>query len=108
MDLWIRSQDKTKLLKINGLYINIINDFNSGGFGIYIQSELSKTNFERLGIYSTKERVLEILDEITNILEQEEFFHIRKSALNNLDDIAEPKYILNPVGQPKVYKMPIE
>lgn len=61
-----------------------------------------------LGEYSTKERALEVLDEINDLLEQEEILHIRKSSLNNLDDLAEPKYILNPVGQPRVYTMPIE
>ena len=63
------------------------------------------TNVERVdaeNAYITVEGKYEYL------LEQEEIFHIRKSSLNNLDELAEPKYILKPVGQPRVYTMPNE
>ncbi len=52
MDLWIRSQDKSTLLKINYLYVNE-ND-------IHREDEL-------LGTYKSKERALEVLDEINEI-----------------------------------------
>jgi len=108
MDLWLRSQNREVMIKVDGLYVDIPNDFNSGGFGVYTSSKLTNNGFLRLGKYKTKERALEVLDEINDLLEQEEIFHIRKSSLNNLDDLADPKYILNPIGQPRVYTMPIE
>ena len=61
-----------------------------------------------LGKYKTKERAKEVLQEIIEVLKNEEFFHIKKSSLNNLDELAEPKYILKPVSRPKVYEMPKE
>ncbi len=61
-----------------------------------------------LGNYKTEERAKEVLQEIVKLFKNEEFFHIRKSSLNNLDELAEPKYILKPVSRPKVYEMPDE
>ena len=55
MDLWIRSQDKECLTKVNHLY------FNNNGY-IKQQEDLI------LGTYKSKERALEILDEIQNLL----------------------------------------
>ena len=55
MDLWIRSQDKEKLLKANDIAIemNMI-------YGYFDKN----TEYEHLGSYATKERALEVLDEI--------------------------------------------
>jgi len=66
MELWIRSQDKSKIVKVNELYSSLQEDFGTGKFGIYS----SNTNYyqkERpllLGNYKTKERALEVLNEI--------------------------------------------
>ena len=63
MDLWIRTQDKKRLLKINVLgyveyqNVNVING--------YFTNEVD--NYD-LGIYNSKERALEVLDEIQDIL----------------------------------------
>ena len=59
MELWIRSQDKTILTKINE--------------DIYVYDNLDKTSTIKtdkwqLGTYTTKERALEVLDEIQDIL----------------------------------------
>lgn len=53
MDLWIRSQDKTKLIKTDGIGLTPI------GLSIY---SIGTTGV--LATYSTKERALKILDEI--------------------------------------------
>ena len=42
------------------------------------------------------------------LFKDEEIFHITKSTLNNLDELAEPKYILKPVSRRKVFEMPEE
>lgn len=63
MDVWIRSQDKMILSKINNIkLIDYDEEYSLVG---YCERELD--NFD-LGVYETKERALEILDEIQNIL----------------------------------------
>lgn len=54
MDLWIRSQDRKELFKINEIHAE--------------DSYLASDEFGFLGEYKTKERALEILDEIEKIL----------------------------------------
>lgn len=68
MELWIRSQDKRILQKIDNIYL----DANYENKRICNYVDDYKTE---LGTYKTKERALEVLDEIQNILK--------------------PKYILN-------------
>ena len=58
MDLWIRSQDKTSLRKVQGLNITC------GEEGFYIEEYDTDT----LGRYKTQERALEVLDEIQSLL----------------------------------------
>lgn len=58
MELWVRSQDKTTLSKITE--ISFDNDF--------IMGKNDNQVFTFLGQYDTKERCLEILDEIQKIL----------------------------------------
>ena len=68
MEFWIRSQDKEKLLKANdiGISNNTINEGGSIKFkGYKIVGYFDKnTEYELLGTYETKERALEVLDEI--------------------------------------------
>ena len=63
MELWIRSQDKKSLIKVNKVCFerNIDDEPTIYGYENY-------ENYERLGIYKTKERALEVLDEIEKIL----------------------------------------
>lgn len=69
MELWIRSQDREKLLKCNDIAIlnNMINEKEITRFKGY-KIVGKNTEYEDLGIYETKERALEVLDEIQNIL----------------------------------------
>ena len=60
MELWIRIQDKTILQKVDNLLISNGNNAE-GTFSIYTNS-LPSQNI--LGRYKTKERALEVLDEI--------------------------------------------
>lgn len=62
MNLWIRSQDKKKLVNINA--VNILEFEALIAIHGYINSE---THFW-LGNYKTKERALEILDEIQHYI----------------------------------------
>ena len=70
MELWIRSQDRENTVKINRQYglhwgdkTMIIADYQPDFVGT--EGEY----YELLGKYSTKERALEVLDEIQNIID---------------------------------------
>lgn len=64
MNLWVRNQDKTIFQKVDNLLIS--DGDNAGGtFNIYTNLLPAKNV---LGRYKTKERAIEILDEIQNIL----------------------------------------
>ena len=64
MDLWIRSQDKESLTKVSNIQYtyekgNLYTDVNGKHYiGTYYD------NLKILGTYKTKERALEVLDEI--------------------------------------------
>ena len=64
MELWIRSQDEMKLVKVNYIYAMEGNDY----FTIYGETIDSGPIIAK---YKTKERALEVLDEIQeNIVKQ--------------------------------------
>lgn len=67
MELWIRSQDKMNLVKVRQVGVNYQN--NKQIIANYTPElyENSGEFVELLGIYKTKERALEVLDEINNI-----------------------------------------
>ena len=65
MELWIRSQDKEKLLKISGIqYQNCKLVENETVEANILIGFYSSYENEILGEYKTKERALEVLDEI--------------------------------------------
>ena len=68
MELWIRSQDKMNLVKVRQVCVNYQN--NKQIIANYIPElyENSGECCEFLGTYETKERAIEVLDEIQNIL----------------------------------------
>ena len=56
MELWIRSQDKTTLIRSYEIYIS---EYGKGSYVIR-----AKKTSHVLGTYKTKERAIEVLDEI--------------------------------------------
>ena len=58
MELWIRSQDKTKLMKVDEV------EFQQDDYGFCIFAWKDKFEGSRTGTYKSKERALEVLDEI--------------------------------------------
>ena len=80
MELWIRSQNKLKLLKVNNLSICY-------GEKWYNEDSLLRNKWENsyeiqnndicVGIYQTKERALEVLDEI-----QKHIINLGETVLN--------------------------
>ena len=65
MDLWIRTQDRMRLVKPNRLAIKGESKLVGLGDWYIIESQ----NSLRYATYSTKERALEVLDEIQDMLE---------------------------------------
>ena len=60
--MWIRTQNKEDLIKCQK--ISIIGPSKD----VYLLVELTNDNYIELGIYKSKERALEVLDEIQNLL----------------------------------------
>ena len=73
MELWIRSQDKEDLIKVDNLglayegkYAFVDNDRIDDKFYI---CQFTNNFHAKLGVYATKERALEVLDEIQKMLD---------------------------------------
>ena len=102
MNLWVHSQDKEKLLKCNDIAIsnNVINERESIKFkGYKIVGYFDKnTEYEILGTYETKERALEVLDEIQNIFP----LKIENKSYNEADLLLKAKML------DVCYQMPAE
>ena len=106
MKLWIRSQDKMKLVNNCNLYIS--NEIRNE----YVIEDLNN-KYLKLGTYKTKERALEVLDEIHKLLipksiistynvEQAELLDGKVFIKPMLDDIKTESYTSY------VYQMPEE
>ena len=92
MDLWIRSQDKDMLLKTESL---LIDDNNND---IYTQDFISDNLVTyTLGKYKTRERAIEVLDEIQNKIKT--LLYLKPSVLLNLEDIKAGKSYLEELNK---------
>ena len=69
MELWIRSQDKINLVKIRQISLNYSNKKQIIANYTPELYENSGVYYELLGTYKTKERAIEILDEIQSLLQ---------------------------------------
>ena len=64
MELWIRSQDKERLIKVSTLFV----EYNGDVDPTISPYRIVADKCIDLGIYKTKERALEVLDEIQHRL----------------------------------------
>ena len=64
MELWIRTQDREKLMKVD--YINIEETPQGHGYKEYYIG----TKGTLFGTYKTKERALEVLDDIDKLMRE--------------------------------------
>lgn len=113
MDLWIRSQDKEKLIKCNNIAIkkiyidikeNILNVPKTYKYKIigYFDKNIE---FEVLGLYESKERCEKILDDIQNRILINSLVHLDyKTALSNIS-IDDSQSIIENYS---IYNMPSE
>lgn len=91
MNLWVRNQDKTIFQKVDNLLIS--DGDNAGGtFNIYTNLLPAKNV---LGRYKTKERALEVLDEIQNKMLNNVFAKKINGLGEELDLIPMPILIYN-------------
>ena len=87
MNLWVRSQDKECLTNISN--IQYIYKNNMHGLGTYYD------NLKVLGTYKTKERAIEILNEIQDELISSDFMPIEKN-----------EEVVLTCGSARIYEMP--
>lgn len=95
MELWIRSQDKSSIVKVDNLYVSVGNYIC-----YYVEKgkEVPGTHYRpsgELGRYETKERALEVLDEIQDELIGSDFMPIEKN-----------EEVVLTCGSAKIYEMP--
>ena len=83
MELWIRSQDKEMLYKAEKIYLNY-SIFDELG----IKEYYIDVNFDKFGIYKSKERALEVLDEIQEVINnggvQKEEFNVISGSYHTI------------------------
>lgn len=125
MELWIRSQDKEKLIKINNIEIQHHYSYKdaqerfllpNGGFEYrkvskkdkYIESVIMCNDEICLGKYNSKKRALEVLDEIQSILNLKDMYkYDRELVLKSWENVDE-KQVKIVRQQMSVYEMPKE
>lgn len=70
MSLWIRSQDREKLIKCNDIAIVTESEDGKTIRGYKIVGYFDKnTEYEELGFYTLRKRALKVLDEIQDLLQ---------------------------------------
>ena len=94
MDIWIRSQDSESIFKVESVFYSK-NEENEHFIRTFIIDDLHN-GIVKLGQYSTKERALEVLDEIQNKINLINLGHDFGSPMI---DLKNPAY---------VYQMPKE
>lgn len=119
MDLWIRSQEKERLIKPTDFYIEETIDYvnECSEFDIYALNYAN--NDIRIGTYQTKERALEVLDDIQNIVNTKTIIKFNtlvptkyikrvKDAIDKNSIIELPDYEIKKLVGVIVYEMPEE
>lgn len=89
MKLWIRSQDKTRLIECEDIYIEEFKQRDTNNFNsILINEKITYhivVNKNILATFDLKVRALEVLDEIQNLLIGKVF--VKKSKADNELDV---------------------
>jgi hypothetical protein len=106
MELWIRSQDKNSLIKVENIYSDVLPE--DGYYKIF-----NMPDEDILGKYITKERALEVLDEIQHILNpivDRKILEIEQKDLLNGTNFIQPKLKDIEISEfnTYVYEMPKE
>jgi hypothetical protein len=112
MELWVRSTARTNLLKVRFLTIMEGKKFykrDEWEFkGYTICNCTEQGNYELLGTYKSKERALQILDEIQNILIIKNSFNLSEETINKCFENNTEEEIQKIIKTLAVYEMPEE
>ena len=87
MNLWVRSQDKRILQKVDNIFLDA--NYENKRISTYDGDSVE------LGTYKTKERAIEILDEIQDELISSDFMPIEKN-----------EEVVLTCGSARIYEMP--
>jgi hypothetical protein len=79
--MWIRSQDKTELIDVRGKRLTIWTDSKSS-WCIWIDFIIPGSELFKIGKYSSKERALEILNEIQTHISYQGMYSFQDKAIN--------------------------
>ena len=101
MELWIRSQDKTQLVKVNNLHLKRDIDID-------FEKVLILNNEIVIGKYKSKERALEVLDEIQSVLNLKDMYKYDRELVLKSWENADEKQVKIVREQMSVYEMPEE
>ena len=116
MELWIRSQDKMNLVQIKQISLNYQDNKQVIANYAPEQYENSGCFFELLGTYKTKERALEVLDEIQELIKPKQIITTYESEIKEcinkttFDVVMTPQIDNIQIIEPTtlVYEMPID
>ena len=125
MDLWIRTQDRKNLIKVNKLHLCAETKFTGSIYDSDTKKEYTGNYFiesegNKLGVYYSKERALEVLDEIQKILIGRLIIKTNRKVgsedLNRLANFFDTEYVINdndfefiqPEATNIIYEMPKE
>lgn len=102
MDLWIRNQDGTILIKVETVVID------DDGTSIFTIDKNMGFRTITLGVYSNKDRALEVVEEIQDLLRMKNAANLNKDKFAEYVNagtvtIKEHEFILDSMG---VYQMP--
>jgi len=111
MELWIRSQNKGKLVKVNELSLydsNILkNSFVLNNEQDYSNISIIANDNYNLGTYKSKERTLEILDHIQFLIEQTG--ELTDEIVKNVRELLKDEmWSINSTSNTATYEMPEE
>ena len=110
MELRIRSQDRENLIRVENLcYFNTCNEMESVGKNYILnKSWIGDKDCIILGEYKSKERALEVLDEIQSILNLKNMYkYDRELVLKSWENVDKEKVKIVR-EQMSVYEMPKE
>lgn len=95
MELWVRSQDKMNLVKVRQVGANYQN--NKQIIANYIPDFYPNSGeyYELLGVYKSKERAIEVLDEIQNFMRDYAYVKKINRLGGEIDMIPKPILIYN-------------
>lgn len=90
MDLWIRTQDRKNLIKVNKLHLCAETKFTDSIYGSDTKMEYTGNYFiesegNKLGVYYSEERALEVLDEIQEVIKQRLYIKVN-ADIKRLDN----------------------